>query len=141
MIKMGIKFLLLIQILCSLFFSSCAVVKFQSTTAETQPYYLNHKSGDEILLKKPVTLDFYFWGLLPPKRTVYLEDHYQGEGLTRASSVEVKMRRSFLSYLLTFSTLGLYYPVDVELSLYAKKSDSSVFQFEHPILEVEERTP
>lgn len=139
--KKGKLIFILLFSFCISQMMGCAVVKIQSTTSQTKPFYLNHQSGDEILIKKPHTVDFYFWGLLPPKRTVYIEDYYQGEGLTRGSSVEIKMKRSFTSYLYTIATLGLYYPVDLEFSLYAKKSDSSVFQFEHPILETEKETP
>ena len=129
----SLKFCLLFSLLLTI--SSCAVIKIQSKTSETQKYFLNHQSRDEVQIKKAHTVDFYFWGLLPPKRTVYIEDYYQGEGLSAASSVEIKLQRKFSSYFYSLITLGMYYPVDLEFSLYAKKSDSKEFQFEHPVLE------
>lgn len=121
--------------------TGCAAIKIQSASSDSQAFYLNHKHGDEISIKKQLTVDFYLWGLLPSKRSVYIEDHYRGEGLISASGVEVKIQRSFMSYLLTFVTLGVYYPVDLELAVYAKRSDSRDLQFSHPILETMENTP
>lgn len=138
MIKGMLNCLLVLLLLTT---SSCAVIKIQSKTSENQKYFLNHQSRDEVQIKKSHTVDFYFWGLLPPKRTVYIEDYYQGEGLSGASSVEIKLQRKFSSYFYSLITLGMYYPVDLEFSLYAKKSDSKEFQFEHPVLDGGENHP
>lgn len=133
--------LIVLTVAFSSLISGCAVVKIQSKTSEIQPYLLSHGSGDEILLTKPAKVNFYLWGILPPKRTIYIEDYFQGEGLKQGSSVEVTLRRSFASYFFSIVTLGVFYPVDIEFSLYAKKADSSVMQFEHEILDGKEEHP
>ncbi len=124
-----------------LLFCGCANVKIQSANTDQKKFYLNHRSGDDVQLKKPIRLDFYLFGLLPGERVVYLEDYFHGDGIKNASSIEVSMQRRFFSYFLAVTTLGVYYPVDIEISLYTKKSDSLLHQFSHPILETEENLP
>jgi len=119
-----------------LFFSfGCARIKFQSKTEYSKPIYLNHQSGDEIKIQKNFVVDYYFWGNLPFKRVVYVEDLFDGEGIESASNFEITLKRSFKSYLFIFATLGLYYPVEGEVFVYIKKPDSNQYKFEHKVLD------
>lgn len=127
------KFFFLITILFLSF--GCARIKFQSKTEFSKPIYLNHQSGDEIKIQKDFIVDYYFWGILPKKRVIYVEDLFDGEGIASASNFEVTLRRSFKSYLFIFATLGIYYPVEGEVFVYIKKPESNQYKYEHNVLE------
>ncbi|MCK6596361.1 MAG: hypothetical protein L6Q33_14265 [Bacteriovoracaceae bacterium] len=130
-----------IYVLFSFLLTSCAKLKFQSKTEFSKPIYLNHQSGDEIRIQKQFVVDYYFWGNLPLKRVVYVEDLFDGEGIESASNFEVTIKRSFKSYLFIFATLGIYYPMEGEVSVHIKKPDSNQYKFEHKVLEGKEMHP
>ena len=72
---------------------------------------------------------------------VYVEDLFDGEGIESASNFEVTIKRSFKSYLFIFATLGIYYPMEGEVSVHIKKPDSNQYKFEHKVLEGKEMHP
>ena len=95
--------------------TNCSHLSFKSGVLTPVKISVGNKS--EQLHAENATAEFYFWGKSPGTVEVDLGDISYKHGFENPSAVTVSESISFKSFLWTVVTLGLYSPVDYEITL------------------------
>ncbi len=103
------------------FISSCSHLNFSASNKT--PIKIKADEHSKQLVEINSTNDFYFWGLSPATSTIDLEEQSRLLGLEYSSAVTIEQSISFSNMLYTLVTLGLYCPVDIKISMMAKKQE------------------
>lgn len=109
---------------CRLFFISFLIVSCSNLeffAGGKTPLKISADKNSEKNIEYSSTQDFYFWGKSPGSYDVDLDDIALTLGIDQASHIVVSQSTSWKSLFYTILTLGLYSPVDYQISGLTKK--------------------
>lgn len=110
----------IISLFLVLMVSSCSSVEFNTSGREL--FFVGARSGSERIVDVKVTKDFFFWGLSPsPDKSHFdLQAETEGFGISNASYISIQQSFSVKNIFFTLLTLGVYSPVDYQVTLLSK---------------------
>ena len=105
--------------LISITLISCTHLEYASNGIT--PFKISTSSYSERELEYTGSVDYYFWGMYPPKMSANLEDLAIVQGIDDPTYVSIEHAISNKSLVLSLITLGLYTPVDYKIKVLSRK--------------------
>jgi hypothetical protein len=102
-----------------LFLSSCSTLEFNHYGRQPFAVYVLPEMA-KVETKEGVC-DFFFWGYFPNECVMNLEKEFKYTGIIEPSLVRVSQNYSILNVAFAIFTLGIYAPVNYQVSVYSKK--------------------
>lgn len=98
---------------------SCTHLEFASNGIT--PFKISTSHYSERELEYTGSVDFYFWGMYPPKMTVNLEELAILHGVDDPTYISIEHSINNKNLILSLITLGLYTPVDYKVKALSRK--------------------
>ncbi|MBF0297920.1 MAG: hypothetical protein HQK51_04330 [Oligoflexia bacterium] len=112
----AIVFFLNINILLVLIFISVSCSRITYKNTGDIPVFFTPQNGHNKNFNINSDVDFYLFGLIPKKHTIFLDRLGKIEGFTEISKLEIYEKTSWKDFLYMFFSLGIYTPRTVLIS-------------------------
>lgn len=103
-----------------LLISSCSQIVFKSSENSGVSFDKPESLEKTNKVKFKVKKNIYFWGLLPKKQEVKIDEEFTQRGYRDLVGLEIKEAENFKQFAWFGVTLGFYYPKTYEFSAFEK---------------------
>ena len=110
---------LIIMPLIFLSFSSCTVLHFRSKG--TIPLAVGQRAGHTVRKVIKGEKRFYLWGIVPRQHYVLVDKIVDDSGFASGANVTISEYQSFLNFVISVISLGIYIPKNYEIKLYGMR--------------------
>lgn len=103
------------------FISSCTTIEYSSkkvipTHISVTKNHINRQSISG-------TKDFYLWGLVPEKHSVFIDDNMRDIGFVSSANTRIEEFQTFKQKMYSIISMGMYIPKSYKITSFGIKED------------------